>query len=187
MGGSIRTLVRIRENGREISYLNVRVKEPLEEAAIRMAFYWPHRPTTWTILPSHLLGLKKESGHHFYNFQRNIISKQLLWESPVVAWQDGWHCPPQTHRLHPQEPSGGDWQSPEWKLLPHQPQHIPVCDWLWSSLWEEITIEFVCNVAPDLHLITDVCVFINGLDRLALDQGGVPARHRFDSEEQLLQ
>ena len=59
MGASIRTLVRIRENGREISYLNVRVKEPLEEAAIRMAFYWPHRPTTWTILPSHLLGLKK--------------------------------------------------------------------------------------------------------------------------------
>ena len=48
-------------------------------------------------------------------------------------------------------------------------------------------IEFVSNVAPDLHLITDVCVFINGLDRLALDQGGVPAGHRFDSEEQLLQ
>ena len=81
MGGSIRTLVRVRENGREISYLNVRVKEPLEEAAIRMALYWPHRPTTWTILPSHFLGLKRARSlinHHFYNFQRNIIFKQLL-------------------------------------------------------------------------------------------------------------
>ena len=48
-------------------------------------------------------------------------------------------------------------------------------------------IEFKSNVAPDLHLIADVCVFINGLDRLALDQGGVPARHRLDAEEQLLQ
>ena len=48
-------------------------------------------------------------------------------------------------------------------------------------------IKFVSNVAPNLHLIADVCVLVNGLDRLALDQGGVPAGHRFDSEEQLLQ
>ena len=73
--------VRIRENRRKYQNLNVRVKEPLEEAAIRMAFYWPHRPTTWTILPSHLLGLKRAKSlinHHFYNFQRNINFKQLL-------------------------------------------------------------------------------------------------------------
>ena len=54
-----------------------------------MTLYWSHRPTTWTILPSHLLGLKRvRSLINFYGFKRNIIIKHLL----RVTWggMAGW-------------------------------------------------------------------------------------------------
>ena len=42
----------------KLGHLDIRIKKPLKEAAIRLTLHRPHRPTSWPVFTSHPLRLK---------------------------------------------------------------------------------------------------------------------------------